>query len=92
MGNLVCDDYGMLLDSVADCRQLDAELGMDGAETKPVGKTRGGAVVPSEVLSLVMESGLPAWRLGPREIPDKVRWAVWLSPHYGPLASGRLGH
>ena len=60
MGNLVCDDHGMLLDSVADCWQLDAELGMDGTETRLGGETREGAVVPSGVIASLMESGLPA--------------------------------
>jgi len=67
MGNLVCDDHGMLLDSVADCGKLDAELGMDGAETRPGGETREGAVVPSGVIAPLLESSLPAWRLGHRK-------------------------
>lgn len=59
MGKLVCNDYGLLLDSIANRRKLFPELGMDGAEARPVAENRGGAVVPPGVVALVMESGLP---------------------------------
>lgn len=46
MGDPVCDDYGLLLDPIADRRQLDAELCMDRTETRSTATYSGEGVVP----------------------------------------------
>jgi hypothetical protein len=66
MGNLVCNDHGVLLDRIADRRQLDPELEMVEAETRPVAESCGGPVVPWGIVALVMEDGLPTCLLGSR--------------------------